>query len=294
MADELFELRNYFYLGNFSAAVAEGKSIAVDDAGAAIERDVILARVDMAMGNVDAVLERVNDSSPLALQAVRLYALYLKDPSNKEIVFETLKVWLEDPVSSNNQIFLLFAAMIHAYEQDYDNALRCASKGDTLEHMALKVQLLIKMDRLDVAKKEINTMQSIDEDATLSQLASCWVNLASGGNFVQEALDTYQALLERHGATEPLLNGLALCNMALKRYPRAEQTLLEALGKNQNHSDSLINSIVLSKHKKKPAELVSRYYTQLKKVASPSHPWLTAHETFNEQFDAAAAAVCGQ
>jgi len=285
--DELFELRNYFYMGNYSAALTEGKTIAVDSDALRIERDAIMARIAVAQGECDDVISSVSADAPVGMQAIKVLAAYSKDKAGQaEIAKLTITEWLQDPVAGSNPVLLFIAATILAEAGDWDEALRCAHRGQSLEHMALKVELLIKIDRVDAAAKEVNGMKRIDEDHTLTQLASAWASLGSGTkNGSQEALYTYQELLERHGATEMLLNGVAACHLSLNQFADAERVLQEALSKNPANPDTLVNMIAVAQHRQKPAELVKRYRDKLTEVA-PQHTALAAYNAASNLLDA--------
>jgi coatomer subunit epsilon len=289
-SEDLFELRNYFYLGNYSAAINEGVTVSVDDQGAVIERDVILQRINIAQGKYDEVINSITESSHVALQAVKLLAVMLKDPATKDTVLATVTVWLEDNVATASDALVLICAIIYAHAGDNDSALRTVSRVSALENYAVKVQVLLRMDRADVAEKELARMRRIEEDATLTQLASAWVHLAKGGPSAQEALYIYQDLLERHGATDPILNGMALCYLATGKYDDADRVLREALNKNSTYPTTLINVITCAKYKNKPPELVARYMGALKEHA-PNSPWLLDTQAKEVEFDTIASQI---
>jgi len=62
-------------------------------------------------------------------------------------------------------------------------------------------------------------------------------------------------MIEKHGSTALLLNGQAACFLGQGRYQEAHTVLQEALEKDNNCADTLINMIVTSNHLGKPPEV---------------------------------------
>jgi hypothetical protein len=44
--------------------------------------------------------------------------------------------------------------------------------------LALHIQILLKIDRVDVAERELKNMSKMDDDATLTQITTAWVGMA--------------------------------------------------------------------------------------------------------------------
>jgi len=279
--DELFELKNNFYLGSYQAGINEARSISPSAEKVALERDCFVYRSLIALGNYNLVLDEIKDSAPTELQAVKLLASYMRG-DDRDLSLETLKQWLTDDNSANNPMLKLIAGIIYCAERNYDDALRVLHQSNILEGHALAVQIYLKLHRVDFAEKELKLLHEMDDDATLTQYVAAWVNLAVGGEKIQDAFYSFQELSEKHAPTGPLLNAMAACNMLMKKYPEAEKFLLEALEKNSKDPDTCANLVSCFSMQGKMKE-ATRYLNQVK-TGSPQHAWVQQLTKLDENF----------
>jgi len=295
--DPLFELRNLFLIGNFQAAINEGlslTSLGTGGAPLAVERDALIYRSYVAKGDYAVVLDEIKEAPPPAvppaLVAVRALASYLANEGGREAIVGLAKSWTSDPKMSGDETVLVTAGIIHFYEEDYDEVFRALHSSKSLEARALMVRGYLQIDRLDLAQKEVANMQNIDDDATATQLANAWLDIALGtGEKLDEAFFIFTELVEKWTATPLLLNGLAATHLKkLDKQPdeakNAEKLLLQALEKNANDVDTLVNLSALYQHLRKPKEVVTRYLNQAKSRA-PKHPWIKELEMLDQSWD---------
>lgn len=286
--DELFDIKNAYYTGNYQSCINEAQKLRTADSDLAVERDIFLYRAYLALRKYGIVRDEIGSESPLLLMPLKTLAAYLSagDGPKKDGIVQEMEKTMSGTVDASNTSLLLVAATIFVHEGNYESALRTlhAAPSDHLECTALRLQTLLKMDRLDLARKEMKSMQEKDDDATLTQLAQAWVNIAMGGEKIQDAYYIYQELIDKFGSTALLLNGQATSFLGQAKYEEAEAALQEAMDKDSNNVDTLINMTVLSQHTGKPPEVSNRYLTQLKDD-HPSHPFVKSYVQKEQDFE---------
>jgi len=284
---DLFGIRNQLYIGNYQQVVTDASGFnARGDMAAKLECETLLHRAHIALGNHFLVLQKIRDSDPVALQAVKLLATYIENPEGSiEKVGEQLDEWMDDSSTASDATMLVIAAMIYNREGQPETALRFVHTAATLEMMATLVYTYMAMDRLDLAEKTFASMQQAEDDATLTQLAAAWIQVAKGGDSIKKAYFIFADLADKYGGVSvTLLNGQASCHMSKGEFEDAEQLLQQALAKNPSDVDTLINLVVCLQHQQKSEDLLATNLSLLKKN-HPSHPWVKHYARLEESFE---------
>lgn len=261
--DELFDCKNYYFIGSYQQCINECQKAKPTAPESQLERDVFMYRAYIAQRKYRVVLDEIHTSSPPQLRPLRILAEYFSNPGRRDAIVASLDEQMSGSVDVSNHTFVVVAAAIYTHERNYDAALRILHQDDSLESCAMNVETCLLIDRLDMARKELKIMQEKDEDATLSQLAQAWVNIYMGGEKYQDAYYIFQEIIDKYGSSASLLNGQAVCLINQGKYEEAESLLQDALEKDNNNPDTIINMIVVAKFTNKP-EVTSRFLSQVR------------------------------
>eukprot|EP00162_Nutomonas_longa_P006763 comp17254_c0_seq1/m.28800 comp17254_c0_seq1/g.28800 ORF comp17254_c0_seq1/g.28800 comp17254_c0_seq1/m.28800 type:complete len:294 (-) comp17254_c0_seq1:36-917(-) len=283
--DVLFAAKNAFYLGNYSLAVQEANSARQANQE---ERDIIIYRAYTALGSFKMVLNGIPDSttSP-SLSAVRLHAQFLSNPSARETVLAGLEALSHVPPT-----VVAVHALVLLQDQQVDKALSLVARSASMnmEHMAIAACCYIRLNRIDHAQKVLASMQTKDDDHSLTQLVLAWVSAALGGKGIQESLFIFQELIEKFYATVRLLNGVAVSLILQGKYEDAEKKLMEAAALRGDDPDTLVNMLVCSEQLQRPADQIQRTLAQLRS-ANPENAFVLKFQSMGSWFDKLALAA---
>ena len=285
--DELYAVRNNFYVGNFQVAIDEGESTPPLSQQKQIELDVYVARSRLALGQGKELISSINQA-PMAMEAVKALAVFETNPSKQDVCIEKVESWLGDEMTGNNPTLRLIAVLMYTKAGKYSEALAVlkGAGANQPEHSALMIHILILMNRIDAAQKELAELENSNaDDAVITQLAQGWVYCSLGGGKTEEASYIFQELIDKFDPTVKLLNNLAVCKVHMEQYPEAEEMLTTALEENPGDVDSLVNLIVVSRHLNKSQEVIDNLMEQLKQK-DPNNlklkEWLEAEAIFDE------------
>jgi coatomer protein complex subunit epsilon len=282
--DHLFDVRNNYYLGAFQQCINDAQNARVKSDADKMSRDAFLYRSYIALGKTSIPLNEINQSTAsTALKAVRRFAEYIADPKKRSKIASEVAEEVNgniDPEDTN----LLMIANILIRQNNIDDALRALHLSESLECRAATIQCLLKLDRVDLAIREWKKMQEINEDATITQLALAWVNMAAGKKKLQEAFYIYQEMIDKYGATPYLQVSQASSLIQQGKYSEAEKLLLDAQQRDANDPDIIINLLTVSQFLGKAPEVSNRFINQLTEEYA-DHPWVVDYLNKEKLFE---------
>jgi coatomer subunit epsilon len=217
------------------------------------------------------------------LQALALKAQYeaacaggTTNPNEQQIaILDELKT-LAGSGGEPNATAQLAAAQTCLMAGEPTSAYPFVADGGTSEHRACKVQILLRLDRLDLAKRELELMRASDDgdEAILTELASVYIRLYEGSGQASEAEHTVNTLSEQYGPSVFLLNLLASALAVQGDYAAAETKLNEALrdyAEIQPQHETILNLIAVYQQQNKVAE-AAQLVEELLAQSSPATP----------------------
>jgi hypothetical protein len=315
MADELFEIRNAYYIGNYHSTIAEAGSAKSaskkpeDIQNFNTERDALVALAQIALGQYDSVIHDLRAATQPYLVAVRLYGTFCRELHSKSSNTSKALADLMDlvrnatPNTAQAAIAVLAAtASIAALEisEGIKLAGNWASKLEApantrfiIELRALVVDGMLRLNRPDLAEKEVAVMKTVDDESILTFLASATTSLRLGITKKEKFVEAEGAVRDaatRSSHSVVTLNLLALAYLGQGKLADAERALVDALGKRSGDPDTIANLILVASQQGKPAEAMLRHISQLKSTA-PNSTWATQYVAMENRFAEAANAL---
>ena len=106
-------------------------------------------------------------------------------------------------VAAGHRLLLLLPNLLR-------EALHCVHTGLKMEHLAMCVQIYIKIDRFDLARESLNLLKQAGEDSILAQLTSAYISIGQGSSRSDDAVHILAGLSEQYGPSLMLLNCMAV------------------------------------------------------------------------------------
>jgi len=280
-----FEVRNSYYMGAYQQCINQAQNLKTKTSEDQEIKDFFLYRAYIALNKPSIALSEidVSNASP-GLKAIRRFADYTagQEAKRKTILAEVQRE-LEQG-SGDDDLRRLMNALILVHQNAVDDALKTLSEAVSLEAISLRVQCLLKINRVDLAIKELKKMHEIDEDSTISQMTLAWVNMAAGKEKLRDAFYIFEEMIDKHGATPALLISQASCQIQQHKYEEAEKLLQDAQQRDNNNPEVLIGLVVVGQFLGKSLEVTNRYVNQLK-LEYPNHAWTKDYEQKERDFE---------
>ncbi|WVR06392.1 hypothetical protein IAU60_003423 [Kwoniella sp. DSM 27419] len=238
-ADPLYHVKQLFY----QACIAEASSQphTPSDDPSSLHRALYIARAHLAQSptssssSAQSVLAPFleSDESPLSARAVSAFASYLSGDKDKVDEIRDLVLEVEGSEDEVEEATVrVVAGSVFILENEVEEATATLTEGvakTDLECIALLVQLLLSLNRRDLAQTTYAAAKKIGNDSTLIQAMEAWIGLKTGARPLHQSYYYYEELYQLpNGRTPPVLASHAAAHLLLGHVDEAKADIQEA------------------------------------------------------------------
>lgn len=287
MEDELQEVRDNFYVGNFAKAMAMSEGLSPSSDLAQTENEAIFARCCLALERMEK-LKAMQNSDNAGQKASALMAVLTK--SQKEQVRASAKEHLQKLAKDTHDVTAtMLCAIVTAQDGSYVEAAQMAQSHPTLEMQALVVFFCLICHQVQLAERKLHEMAGTNDDSVAYRLACAAVKLAIGDP--EEAYLTYCDLGTQFpmkdgddstSGSALLQTGKAVANMQRGMWTEAIEDLQRAQALEPNNADVLINLCCCATNLHKKDDF-NEHFAKLAQVA-PNHPYVVKTQGISQVF----------
>jgi len=287
--DELQEVRDNFYVGNFQKALLMAESTTASTDFAQSELGALLARCCLSGNVVERLKSKEMQNSEYPGQRATVFMMIMlksRQDAQRNLAKERLLTLAKE---TQDMSCTLLAAIAHAMDGNWKDAAEMTKAHPTLEMQALCVMFCLSCNQAGMAEKLVAEMQGANDDSAVFRLANAAVKMAVGDP--EEAYLTYCDLSaqfppkedEDSGMGSTLLQvGKALANMQRGMYSEALEDLQRAFAMSPTDPDVLVNLCCCMTHLGKKEEF-QQYYAKLEQAA-PTHPYVVKTQGMKNVF----------
>ena len=278
--DDLYDLRNNFYAGNYTAVLNESKVLHLSDSELQREMNQFVFRAQLALSRYsDITLSGESIAEADAIQASVEYFKAKREGLSVAHLIDKVES-LKNECMENDFVLVLCSAVL-INEGLLESAFSILEPSTYPEARASLVFLYIRMNRLDLAETELSNLKQLCNDSTQSQIVEGFANIHLGEDKFQESYHIFQELCQIN-QSPMLLIGQALACIHMNRLSEAENILLDALHKDPQNVSVVANLYVCSSLLKKNE--ASKYREMFQKI-TPNHPFFLEIKHKEELFN---------
>jgi tetratricopeptide (TPR) repeat protein len=287
MEDELQEVRDNFYVGNYKKAMDLCEGFQASSDITQFECDATFARCCLSLMVQEKLKAMMNSESP-GQRAAAFYHIIMRSPKEEQV--QKAKEKLKEHIAEKQDMSssLLYANIL-AMDGNYQDALNLTLAHPTLEMQALRVFIYLMCNQVGLAEKQEKEMAGANDDSAVYQMAAAAVHLASGNP--EEAYLTYCDMSSKFPFKDGedtgsvlLQTGKAVANMQRGMWQEALEDLQRANGMDEGKSNPelLVNLCCCMTHMAKKEEF-DKYYAELERAA-PNHPYVKKTQGIKDIF----------